>query len=245
MFDEEKYYDAITEFKRLQFFDNQKLYGYLSNKMIALSYKHGGKFNDAVKYLSKAELLAPNSDSLFAIKIEIVKINLLRKTTFRARDILEDLKKDTSFAGKENQIIYWKAWTFIFEEQWDKAAELFGILDQNHELKRLCNNTHDMSYSPQIAKILSTIIPGAGQFYTANLLSGLLSLGWVTLWTYLSAQAFLADRVFDGLMMLNFLDFRFYNGNIQNAEKFAVEHNREISDWMLNYLCNNYRGEKP
>jgi len=41
------------------------------------------------------------------------------------------------------------------------------------------------------------------------------------------------------------LAFSFYNGSLQNAEKFAVEHNFEVSDWMLDYFQNNYRGPKP
>jgi hypothetical protein len=46
-------------------------------------------------------------------------------------------------------------------------------------------------------------------------------------------------------MIVNFLDFRFYRGNIQNAERFAVEANQNISNWMLNYLQFNYQGPKP
>lgn len=46
-------------------------------------------------------------------------------------------------------------------------------------------------------------------------------------------------------MVADFLALRFYNGNLQNAEKFAVEHNSEVSNWMLDYLQNNYRGMKP
>jgi len=46
-------------------------------------------------------------------------------------------------------------------------------------------------------------------------------------------------------MVANFLAFRFYNGNVQNAEKFADERNSELTNWVLNYLQNNYRGPKP
>lgn len=245
IFGQEKYYDAITELKRLQFFDSLKQYSFISNKLIALSYKQGGKFDEAINYLNKAEFDAPNVDSLFDIKIEIIKINLLRKTTFRAFELLNDLTKGQRFSEEKNQITYWRGWSYIFSDEWDKASVEFAKLDANHEIKLLCDNVIESQYSETKAKILSYILPGAGQFYTGNYLSGVLSLAWVTLWTYNSITAFLSDRIFDGFMVADFLALRFYNGNLQNAGKFAVEHNLEVSHWMLNYLQNNYRGSKP
>ena len=92
---------------------------------------------------------------------------------------------------------------------------------------------------------MSVFLPGSGQFYTGNYLSGLLSLGWCALWGYVSVNAFVEQRVFDGLAVANFLWFRFYRGNLENAEKFAVEKNIQISNESLKFLQNNYKGEKP
>jgi hypothetical protein len=245
LFDEEKYFDAITEFKRLQFFDSLKQYSYTSSKLIGLSYKQGGKFSEAIYYFTLAEMSAPNSDSLFKTKIEVIKTNLLRRTTHRAFDLLNDLNEDKRFLEKNDQLIYWKGWAFIFNDEWEEASAEFSKLEQGQRLKQLCENVVEAQYSESTAKILSYILPGAGQIYTGNLLSGILSLGWVTLWTYISVEAFIADRVFDGLMVAYFLAFRFYNGNVQNAQKFSEEYNQEISNWMLNYLQNNFLGPKP
>ncbi len=242
---DEKYFDAITEFKRLQFFDSLKQYAVEANKLIAQCYKQGGKFSEAITYFSLAELDCSNIDSLFNIKIEIIKINLLRKTNYRAFDLLNTLDTDSCFSNKKKQIIYWKGWAYIFNDEWLKASEEFGKIDVNHELKKLCNNVAESQYSETKAKILSYILPGAGQFYTGNYISGILSIGWVALWTSISLNALIAERIFDGIIVAEFLAFRFYNGNLQNAEKFAVEHNSEMSNWMLNYLQKNYVGPKP
>lgn len=245
LFNQEKYFDAITEFKRLQYFDSLDQYSFLSNKLIGMSYKHGGKFNEAINYFSKAELNSPNDDSLFTIKIEIIKTNLLRRTIYRAFNLLNELDEDPRFNSKKNQMTYWRGWAYIFNDEWQKASEEFAKLDSEHELKKLSENVSNAQYSPKLAIVLSYILPGAGQFYTGNYVSGILSFSWVALWTYISIEAFLAERIFDGVMVVDFLAFRFYNGNLQNAEKFAVEHNSEISSWMLNYLQNNYKGPKP
>lgn len=245
LFNDEKYFDAITEFQRLQFFDSLKQYSYASNKLIGMAYKQGGKFNEAIQYLALAEINSSNLDSLFDTKIEIIKTNLLRRTISRAFDLLNDMSKDERFNSKKDQITYWKSWAHIFNDEWEKASEEFAKVDKNHQLKRLCANVAESQYSESTAKILSYILPGAGQFYTGNYLSGILSFSWVAFWTYIAVEAFLAERIFDGLLVTNFLVFRFYNGNIQNAENFANEHNSEISDWTLNYLQHNYRGPKP
>jgi len=245
LFTDEKYFDAITEFKRLQFFDSLKQYSFTSSKLIGTCYKHGGKFNEAIYYYSLAELSTANIDSLFDTKIEIIKTNLLRRTISRAFDLLNDLNEDERFDSKKDQITYWKGWAYIFNDEWEEASEEFAKVDKNHQLKQICANVAESQYSESTAKILSYILPGAGQFYTGNYLSGILSFGWVALWTYVAVEAFLADRIFDGLLVTNFLVFRFYNGNIQNAENFANEHNFEINNWALNYLQHNYRGPKP
>ena len=244
-FNDEKYFDAITEFKRLLFFDSLKQYSFDANKYIAMSYKQGGKFTDAIKYFSLSELGTTNLDSIFDIKIEIAKINLLRRTIYRTFDLLNDLNEDILFKAKKDKITYWKGWAYIFNDDWEKASEEFAKLDINHELKIICDNVSEAQFSKTKAKVLSYILPGAGQFYTGNYISGILSLSWVALWSYIAVEAFLADRIFDGLMVANFLAFRFYNGNVQNAEKFADERNSELTNWGLNYLQNNYRGPKP
>ena len=201
---DEKYFDAITEFKRLQFFDSLKQYSVEANKLIAQCYKQGGKFNEAITYFSLAELIASNLDSLFNIKIEIIKINLLRKTTYRAFDLLNDLNADNRFAHRKKQIIYWKGWAYIFNDEWLKASEEFGKIDVTHELKKLCKNVSESQFSETKAKILSYILPGAGQFYTGNYLSGIISLGWVTLWTYISAEALFQKEYLTELWLLIF-----------------------------------------
>jgi len=245
LFNDENFFEAITEYKRLIFFDSLNQYSFKANKHIALCYKHGGKFSEAIYYFTLAELSAPNLDSLFDIKIEIVKTNLLRSTIYHAFELLNDLNNEERFADKKDQITYWKGWAYIFNDDWESASKEFAKLNVNHEMKLLCDNACESEYSTTKAKILSYIIPGAGQFYTGNYLSGILSFGWVALWTYISVNAFMAERVFDGIIVADFLAFRFYNGSLQNAEKFAIEHNSEVSDWMLKYLENNYRGLKP
>jgi len=243
LFEDENYFEAVTEFKRLSFFDETQTYEFDANFLIGLSYKHGGMFSEALQYLSLAKLKSGSDEEFYTSSIEIIKINILRRTTFKAFSMLDSLAIDRRFKDKIIEINYWKGWTYIFSNDWEKAGETFTKINQN-QMAVLCDSINNNLYNPQLAKYLS-IIPGAGQFYTGEYVSGLLSIGWNVLWGYLTIDAFIDDRVLDGVLIGSLLWWRFYSGNIQNAEKFAVEKNLHITNSALLYLQNNYSGDKP
>jgi hypothetical protein len=75
--------------------------------------------------------------------------------------------------------------------------------------------------------------------------SGLISIGWNVLWGYLTINAFSEDRIFDGLAIGSLLWWRFFSGNLHNAEKFALQKNLTITNSALRFLQNKYSGDKP
>lgn len=245
LYQNEEYFNSITELKRLIFFDSSKRYSYTANELIGECYEKGAKFTDALNYFARAEIAATNTDEIYNCRINTVKINILRRTTGRALSLLNALDKEPRFNGKKEEINYWKGWAYIFSDEWDKASDQFRRISKQNELGRFCDSIDNQKYSVTEAKILSFFIPGAGQIYTGNYLSGILSLGWNILWGYTTITAFQANRIFDGIMVAEFLWLRFYNGSNQNAEKFAIDKNLEISNNALIYLQNVYKGEKP
>jgi len=244
LFEEENYFDAVTEFNRLLFFDESNKYSFESNYLIGLSYKYGGKFSDALIHFSIAEMHSSTTAEEFNCRIEIIKINILRRTTYKAVALLDSLANDPEFKNKSDEINYWRGWAYIFSDDWERAATTFSEIRADHQLVILCDSIDNSLYNPELAMYLS-IAPGAGQFYTGEYVSGLISIGWNVLWGYLTIDAFIEDRVFDGLLIGSLLWWRFYSGNIQNAEKFAIEKNLELTNSTLRYLQNNYSGIKP
>jgi TM2 domain-containing membrane protein YozV len=244
LYEQEKYFDAVTEFKRLLFFAKDNSYDYDANFLIGLSYKNGAKFSEAIQHFIKAEFSSTSTEGLFKSRIEIVKINILRRTTSRALAILDSLQKDSRFKNDSDQINYWKGWAYIFADDWKKASSTFKEIQAGYFLSEFCDSVANELYNPNLAKILS-IVPGAGQFYTGEYVSGLISIGWNVLWGYLTIEAFVQDRVLDGVLIGSLLWWRFYSGNIQNAEKFALEKNLQITNSALHFLQLNYSGNKP
>lgn len=245
LFNEGKYFDAITEFKRLQFFDSENQFSFQSNILIGKSYKAGAKFDDAIKYFTLAEISSRNDEEYFNSNILKARTNILRRTNHQAERILNELLVDTKFKSKENEIKYWLGWNLIFLDEWKKASKIFLENNLDTTLSNLCISVDDKMYSVNFAKYSSYIIPGFGQFYTGEYVSGLLSLSWNVFAGYLTVNSFIEDRVFDGIITANFLWMRFYSGNTQNAEKFALQKNLEISNKALNYLQFQFKGEKP
>ena len=245
LFTQEKYFDAITELKRLQFFDKENLYASQSNLLIGKSYKAGAKFDDAIKYFVLAEMKAANDDDYYTVKILNARTNILRRTTKQAERILNELNNDSRFISKEKEIKYWIGWNYIFSDDWEKAYEIFSEGNIDTTLANFCKTIDEEMYNKNFAKYSSYLIPGLGQLYTGEYISGVLSLGWNILFGYLTINAFAEDRIFDGIVVGNFLWVRFYSGNIQNAEKFAVQNNLRISNKALNYLQFGFTGKKP
>ena len=245
LFDQEKYFDAITELKRLRFFDTENQFGFQSNFLIGKSYKFGAKFDDAIKYFTLAEIASKSEEDYYQSNIFIARANILRRTNNQAERILIDLLNDEKFASKKNEINYWLGWNTIFADEWEREYQIFSKNKLDTVLTNLCKSVDEEFYSVDFAKYSSYLLPGLGQFYTKEYVSGLLSLGWNILGGYLTINSFVEDRVFDGIIVGNFFWMRFYSGNTQNAEKFAIQKNLEISNKALRYLQNEFNGEKP
>ena len=76
--------------------------------------------------------------------------NILRKTTDRANQLLNELFKEANYSQKK-EINYWRGWAFMFADKWDSAAVYFNKVDYDHELKILANGVKNDKYSVTFA----------------------------------------------------------------------------------------------
>ncbi len=245
LYKSEAYFDAVTEYKRLLFFDSLKSYEFKASLNIGLCYKAGGKWENAIIYFSRAAAAAPSDSDKFNTGIMIVRSNILRRTIPRALELLERMEKQDITEGQKGEINYWKGWAYMFGDRFKEAAASFANAPGGEELKKLCDMAESEKYSVTFAKVISYILPGAGEFYTGNFLSGVLSLAWNAFFGYLTVNSFIENRIFDGIAIGGLLFLRFYRGNIQNAGNSAIEKNLEITNKTLLFIQNNYKGIKP
>jgi len=245
LFQSERFYDAITEYKRLLFFSALDDHNYESNAKIGLCYKAGGKYSDAIKYFAIAKSNSKNIEDSVFTELQVIKINILRRTVPEALLLLNSMEGKYPNKIDSSTICYWRGWAYIMDDKWELASIEFDKINSEHPLKKLADRVELEKYSVAFAKFASFIIPGSGQFYTGNYMSGILSLGWNVLWGYLTINAFVTERAVEGILIGSLLWARFYKGNFQNAEKFAVDRNKEISNKAYEYLSKKYAGEKP
>lgn len=245
LFAEEQYFDAITEYKRYLFFDTSKTQNFEVFERIAECYKAGAHFDDAIKYYRLAEKETSDDELSFITKINIVRVNILRRTTAQALTLLDEIENDERFRYKKDEINYWRGWAFIFTDDWKNAALNFNKINPYHELKLIAERTNRTKVSVTFAKVISYILPGSGLIYTGNFLQGLLALSWNVAGGYLTINSFAEKRVFDGIVTGELLFLRFYRGSIQAAEEEAVQKNINISNKTLTYLQKEYKGVKP
>ncbi len=238
------YFEAITEFKRLLFSDSTAQYKYEAYMGIGASYKKGNFLDNAGNAFAMAELATKQKEKKFEASVELSKIRILQRDK---RSALETLNRSTEHASSQDELNRVKSllgWNHIFAGEWDSAAVLFNA-GMDTSLARYALEIEDKRYSVTLSRMLSIFLPGAGQFYTGNYISGVLSLGWHVLWGYDVITAIGAERMFDALMVANFLWLRFYNGNVYNAELFAEENNRRIDDEAIIHLLDSFEGETP
>ncbi len=245
LFNSNQYFDAITEYKRTLFFAKENDLASKVNFRIAQCYKAGALFDEAIKYFGSVERNSKDDSLLFETEIEIIRCNILRKTTSRALQLCNELESDSRFISRIEEINYWRGWAYMFADDWENASKSFGEFNSQKELKMLCDQVLNDKLSVTFAKVISYILPGSGQIYSGRILSGLLSLAWNLAAGYFTVNAFITNRAFDGIVIGELVWLRFYRGNVENAENFAEQKNREAANKALKYLQNEYRGLKP
>ena len=245
LFISENYFDAITEYKRVNFYDSGKMFAYESNYRIGLAYKAGGFFENAIEYFGASLKNSDTDERKFSSFVEMIRCNILRGTPENGISMINRAIENGDFTNLTEDLYYWRGWALLFSDRWKEASASFSRIDVDHPLKKYASDIHNKKYDVTFAKLISYILPGSGQVYAGEYVSGIMSLGWTVLWGYVTVDAFASERVFDGFAVGNLLWFRFYRGNVQNAEKFALERNNEIYREALLYLQNNFEGIKP
>jgi TM2 domain-containing membrane protein YozV len=238
----EKFYDAVTEYERLLFFDHSGKYHYSAYKEIGACYYAGAKIREAAEAYSKAASVAHEDSEAAGARQELIRMLLLERQYGRASLQISFYEKS---GAPPEEVRFWRGWLAIFQDDWGKAAGCFGSPDTTNFLRDFCLSVQKKKYNRNLAELLSVFLPGAGQIYTGHYAQGAVSLGWNALWGYLTVKAFAADRVFDGVMTGSLLWLRFYSGGYQTAGTYADERNREIYNEALQFLERDYKGMKP
>jgi tetratricopeptide (TPR) repeat protein len=242
LFNAGNYYQAITEYKRLIFFDKACELKTYSLEQIAVAYKKGGFYKNAADYFSEALINTEDIVEKGKIEISLVRTFLCERKIDKA---LNELDEYETFSGDSLIADYWRGWTYMLNNQTRLASYYFKRSKAGNEIAERLDSIAQKEYSVFNVKLMSYILPGSGQIYTGHYLSGAMSFAWNALFGYMTIKAFHDRRIVEGLLIGDLLWYRFYRGNIQNAEKFANEKNIKLINQLIENLQNNYKGKMP
>jgi len=242
LFNNGNYYQSITEYKRLSFFDKTGKFKTYSLQQIAAAYKEGGFYQNAVNYFSEALQTTKNTNEKEKIEIDLSRTYLCQRNINKALNQLDEYE---NISGNSIIADYWRGWAYLLNNKTQLASYYFKQSKAGNEIAIMLDSIAVKEYSVSNVKLMSYILPGSGQIYTKHYLSGAMSFAWNLLFGYMTIKAFHDRRIVEGLLIGDLLWLRFYRGNIQNAEKFAKEKNIKLINQLIENLQNKYKGKMP
>lgn len=219
------YQTALIEYQRVAFFDAERKYNSVYQK-IGESFYAENQFNEAAKNFDIAARAAEN-DSLRTEKYFKKAMCFFKQHNyFFALNELLGLQPPTSTYFQQKHDLYTAIAWFGIEEYETAYNHLSKIVDEESlpELTSIFNHFEKIRkrFRPDKVQTMSTIFPGIGQFYVGNISSGLNSLvliggiGVITIYIWQS-YGFL-----DAVLSMSSWYYRYYSGGIKNAKSLAL-----------------------
>ncbi len=137
--------------------------------------------------------------------------------------------------------------SYLMQKQWSEAGKVFEVLQRSGMLmvsekakvyhKYVEAGAHLPTRSPFLAGVLSTIVPGAGRFYTGRIGDALNSLFVVGITGWQAYDGFRRDGISSVKgWTIGTLGGIFYVGNIYGSVISARVYNRNVADEFLTTL---------
>ncbi len=248
LFQKKAYEAAITEYLRFGWlYPRSKLVWYTRYK-IGLSHLAEGNPELGRKYL---EGILNDEKTPFNVKYE-TQLTLAKSYMKEGENNLAELEFNDllTYSMRDEQIIetrFWKGWNFLLEYNFGRACSEFEKIREGEAKNFYASKASLLAEesrqglnlprrSPQLAKWLSTFLPGSGQIYCGKIGQGLISAILNGALGYLTIKAIRDKRYYEGSALYLFVWSRYYWGSRYNAERFAIMYNEKKKREYLNSL---------
>lgn len=249
----ENYYNAITEYKRYIFLKNNKN---IENNIFAKMsrcYRELGEFPKSLDCTEKSILYSEN-DSLRGVrKIDKAVILLSTEKYDLAELILVKELHFSKYYSTKKRASFVLCIVYIFKSEWEKAQKFFQqYVDYSHDIdENTLKEINDLfleikSHSvknPKKAKLLSTILPGAGQFYCGDVKNGINALVINSSTFFLTINSILNEQYLNILPYL-YIFKRYYSGNRLRASLLCEEYNETIKNNNIKIIIDKLLRER-
>jgi len=245
LLDSESYEDAITEYKRFIFFNPKSDGVNYAYYKIGLAHRNEHKWTESLNALQQAIQTAA-SDSIRDERKIALAVTLIASGNYSAAEI-ELLKVElfSQFKSLKKKAAFFRGISTLYAFKWDESRNAFNkYFDDTtiigKQVDSLLAISQQLKYkSPKFAKLLSTILPGAGQIYVGDWRNGINALAINMVTGYLLTDALLEHRYNDALFSFLWLFQRYYLGNRHHAEEIAQRYNLHLNQLLAERILQN------
>ena len=235
-------YDAaITEYKRHLFFHPDEPRTAETYRNIGIAYREQGHWQEAVVAMHAAVQHASNPGEKSEHQLELAVILIANQNYDLGRLELIKVAMRNPATPLYRRALFLQAVAFIYQFRWEQARGVLKNYTRNEKLDTLLENAVNVPQkSPRLAKVLSAMLPGAGQVYAGNWRIGLNALALNIVLGYLTVDAALDRHYGDAALWGGTVFSRYYRGNIFRAEEavkqFNLRQSRRASEALLQRL---------
>lgn len=226
----ENYDAAITEYKRFLFFHPDDTRAAEVLLKIGLAYRAQGLWQEAILAMRNAVLYALSEEEKSKCQLELAVTLIASQNYDLARFELIRVTIRMPSGTLYQRALFLQAIAYIYQFQWEEAREVLQNYTTDEMLDKLFDKAANLPRkSTGVAKVLSAILPGAGQVYAGNWRGGLNALVLNGVFGYVAVDSVLDRHYVDAVSWTYFIFQRYYLGNLYRAEKAVDEFNENIS----------------
>ena len=235
-------YDAaITEYKRFLFFhpDDSRIGEVYYN--MGLAYKAQGLWTEAVTALRTATYLAIDSETKSAYQLALAVTLIATKNYDLAQLELIKVVLRKPSVPLFRRALFLQGVAYIYQFRWEAARSVLQDYTPDERLDALFEDALNIPQkSVTVAKVLSTIFPGAGHIYAGDWRDGLNAFLLNGALGFLTIDAVFAEHYMDAVLWGGAIFLRYYRGNTFRAEEavrqFNLRESHRVAEALLQRL---------
>lgn len=185
LFETGEYYRAVGEFQRFLFFQPQHALTSQAQLRIALAYFCGERWLQAFEVFRQVTRVAADPAVREMAALWMAEAQARRGTHEEALRGYREVMAAYPGTPTAARAAYLIGWSLLWLRQWEEARQAFAAIAapspyyaSAQRLASVLEPPPALPYrSPTVARVLSTVLPGAGQIYSGNTVDGLIGLG--------------------------------------------------------------------
>jgi TolA-binding protein len=244
LFETAEYYRAIGEFQRFLFFQPAHPLASHAQLTIGLAFFCGERWLQAFEVFRRIARAAPDLSIRQEAALWMAETRAHGGDHPEAMRLYQEILRQYPGGALAWRAGYLIGWSRLWQRQWTEARETFAQVDVKspyrgsaERLAAALNPPPDLPQrSPIVARVLSTVLPGAGQIYTGDMLDGLIGLGLHGALIAGTTGAVLAGL--EGAAGIGaFFTWGFYQTQMSNAAARARDFNAQAEERFIGQLA--------